>query len=93
MQGRSLRSLIAGDEEGFERSHVLVMDESGHLGLRTEAGSSLTTAYGLELYDLVRDPGERHNRMSDERPPPEADDVMPRRGTFPSSTAPAVAGR
>jgi arylsulfatase A-like enzyme len=75
MQGRSLRPLIAGDEEGFERSHVLVMDEPGHLGLRTTGWKLLTTASGLELYDLVRDPGERHNRMSDERPPPEADDL------------------
>jgi arylsulfatase A-like enzyme len=75
MQGRSLRRLIAGEKNPFERSHVLMMDENGRMGLRTATWKLLATAVGWELYDLAQDPGERRNVMAGGRLPPEAEDL------------------
>jgi arylsulfatase A-like enzyme len=65
MQGHSLRPLIAGEDDPFDRSHLLIMDEDGHLALRTARWKLITSGSGQRLFDLDVDPDERRDLAAD----------------------------
>ncbi len=66
-QGRSLKPLVTGEGPAPEEDYAFSESSVGGKAIRSARWKLLRTARGTELYDLEKDPGEKHDLAGAEK--------------------------